>query len=298
MFIVKYQNFFLLTAIVLVVVSFWAIFSYGLRLGIDFTGGTVMEIFYKDARPTVDVVKTKIAGSGLDLGNMVIQEAGDTNIILKMRDIKEAERAKLVEALSVGSSLEVTKFDSIGPIIGAELKQKALVAISLVCILIALYIAFAFRQVSYPVSSIKYGFAAILALFHDVVVPTGVIALMGHLYGTEVDILFVTAILAILGFSVHDTIVVFDRIRENLRNRVSKDFGETVHKSVVQTIVRSINTSMSTVFALLALYFFGGESTKLFSFILIIGIISGTYSSIFIASPILLFFEKRQKAKK
>lgn len=296
MLIVKYQNFFLATAVLIAIASLGFAYYYGLNLGIDFTGGAMIEAGFVNERPSVEAIKSSVDALKLDLGNVIVQNVGDKDMILKMRDMKEAERTQIVKVLTTAGA-EIKSFDSIGPVIGAELKQKAYIAVTLVCFLIALYIAFAFRKVSEPVSSFKYGVAAILALAHDVSVPLGVIAIMGHFYGTEADLLFVTALLAILGFSVHDTIVVFDRIRENLRNRAAKTFSETVGMSVSQTLVRSINTSMSTAIALLALYLLGGESTKIFSFILIIGIISGTYSSICIASPILLLFEKMQLRK-
>lgn len=169
----------------------------------------------------------------------------------------------------------------------------------MVIVAIVLYIAFAFRKVSRPVSSFKYGLITVAALAHDVVIPTGVFAYLGKYYGVEIDALFITALLTILGFSVHDTIVVFDRVRENIKiSKQGEDFEQTVGSSVSQTIGRSINTSLTVVLVLLALYFFGGESTKYFSLALIIGVVVGTYSSIFIASPLLATVYKRQDRKK
>ncbi len=300
MFVAKNKNIFIGLSAIFVLLSFFSIYNYGLKLGIDFTGGTIYEIEYTEVRPDISLVKENI--KNLDIGEIVVQEVGEKGLMIKMRDLKEEERVSLTKSLeiSVGTttlSFEEKRFNSIGPVIGEELKRKALVAIALVVLMITLFIAFSFRQVSYPVKSYKYGFAAIFALIHDIAIPTGIMAYMGMRYGTEVDLLFVSALLAILGFSVHDTIVVFDRVRENLRNKISKNFEETVGVSISQTFTRSINTSLTTIFTLLMLYFFGGESTKIFALILSIGVLVGTYSSVFLASPLLLAMERLQKSR-
>ena len=183
--------------------------------------------------------------------------------------------------------MEERRFSSIGPTIGAELKQKSLRAIALVLLGISLYIAWAFRQVSKPLNSWRYGVATLIALFHDLIIPLGLFSYLGHFYNVEIGTNFIVALLVVLGFSVHDTIVVFDRIRENLK-RYSLDFENLVNQSVNETLVRSINTSLTVLLTLAALYFFGSESLKYFILALIVGIFSGTYSSIFIASPILV----------
>ncbi|MCX6719313.1 MAG: protein translocase subunit SecF, partial [Candidatus Taylorbacteria bacterium] len=201
------------------------------------------------------------------------------------------------------ANIVVKNFDTIGPVLGGEALRKAYVSIILVIVGIVLYITFAFRKVSLPVSSWKYGFVAIIALIHDVIIPTGVFSVLGHFAGYEVDTLFVTAILVILGFSVHDTIVVFDRVRENLKNSLGsrKPFGEIVGASISQTFVRSINTSLTTLIALVVLYILGGSTTEHFTLALIVGIAAGTYSSIFIGSPLLVTLElwsKKRNEKK
>ncbi|HRY62937.1 MAG TPA: protein translocase subunit SecF [Candidatus Paceibacterota bacterium] len=297
MFIVKHKYFFVGLSLIMFLLSCFSIFHYGLNLGIDFKGGSIMEIDYNDVRPDVTAVKEAL--SSLNIGETVVQETGDKGLLIKMRDLKEGERVSVVKALAInGAKFDEKRFDSIGPVIGEEMSRKAVVAIVLVSIMIALFIAFAFRHVSQPVSSFKYGIAALIALLHDTVIPTGIMAYMGAKYGTEMDLLFVSAILAILGISVHDTIVVFDRTRENLKNKVSKSFEETVGISLNQTFVRSINTSATTIFTLLALYFLGGESTKTFSLILAVGVFFGTYSSVFLASPLLLLMEGWQGKRK
>ena len=215
--------------------------------------------------------------------------------------MEEKERQALVEALSFGGTLEVSqnRYSAVGPTVGAELKNKALVAIGAVVLAIIIFIAYVFRQVSKPVSSWKYGLAAIIALVHDITIPTGVFAVLGVLYGVEVNILFVTALLAILGYSVNDTIIIFDRIRENLKENYSrnnrKPFEEVVGESLSQTYTRSLNTSLTTVLALLVLFFFGSSATTYFSLALIIGIVAGTYSSICLAAPLLLSFAGTKK---
>lgn len=193
---------------------------------------------------------------------------------------------------------EIIRQNTIGPIAGAELQSKAMKAIAVVVLMIVLFVTFAFRRVSKPVSSWKYGFATIIALAHDVILPAGVFVFLGKIAGVEIDLLFVTGLLAILGYSVHDTIVVFDRVRENLRDWKGEDFESVVGRSVSQTFGRSINTSLTILITLVALYIFGSGATKDFSLLLIVGLIAGTYSSIFIASPLLVTFFKQQKNSK
>lgn len=289
---------------------------FGLRLGIDFTGGSLLEVEYPYGRPDASILHEKL--SGLDLGTVIIQETEGSGLILRFREVDEATHQKIIGILKGLDSLQEKKidgpdltagpvianprppesvvekrFDAIGPTIGRELKARSLYAVMLVLSLIITYIAFAFRQVSKPVTSWKYGVIAVIALTHDVIIPTGVFAVLGRFWGIEVDTLFVTAVLTVLGFSVHDTIVVFDRIRENLKKnliriRGAEDFESLIERSVKETIVRSINTSFTAVLSLLAVLLFGGESVRYFTLTLILGIAVGTYSSIFIASPLLL----------
>ena len=272
----------------------FSIIFWGLHFGIDFKGGSLMEVEFLNQRPEVSLVKEKI--SSLGLGDPSIQPSGDKIMMLRLKDLDETAHQQVLQSLQGFGQLEEKRFDSVGPIIGEELKSRAYLAIFTVLVLIILYIAFAFRRVSRPVQSWKYGVAAIIALIHDVFIPTGIFSLLGHYMGIEIDLLFVTGLLTILGFSVHDTIVVFDRIRENLRKGVAKTFEETVNVSINQTMVRSINTSLTVFLALLAIFIFGGASVKYFALLLIIGVFFGTYSSIFVASSILVSWEAwRQK---
>jgi len=272
----------------------FSIIFWGLHFGIDFKGGSLIEVEFLSQRPEVSLVKEKI--DSLDLGEVSVQPSGDKIMMLRLKDLDETAHQRILQALQGLGQIEEKRFDSVGPIIGEELKSRTYLAIFTVLILIIIYIAFAFRHVSRPVQSWKYGIAAIIALIHDVFIPTGIFSILGHYLGIEIDLLFVTGLLTILGFSVHDTIVVFDRIRENLRKGVAKTFEETVNVSINQTIVRSINTSLTVFLALLAIFIFGGASIKYFALLLMIGVFFGTYSSIFVASSILVTWEAwRQK---
>jgi len=276
----------------MVLASIAAIAFYGLNLGIDFKGGSMVEISYESNRPTVTTLNE--AFKGLNLGSVSIQPTGEQGFILRLREVTDEERATLLQAASLNNTAPVTEVQSsiIGPALGRELAQKGLIAIAIVSLLIILFIAIAFRHVSKPVASWKYGLIAIATLIHDITIPTGVFAYLGATRGTEIDALFITAILTILGLSVNDTIVVFDRIRENLRLRIAPYFEDTVGISLSQTFTRSINTSLTVILVLLCLYFFGGPTTKDFALVLTIGMVVGTYSSIFIASPLLVTWQK------
>ncbi len=299
MWIIKHRKIFYALSLILIFASIFSFAKWGLNYGIDFTGGTLIELGYNNTRPLQSDVLKSI--SVID-DKASVRPIGDTGFIIRMKPVDQAEKADLMKALSINASssnsVELKTFDSIGPILGAEALRKALVSIVLVILGIVLFITFVFRKVSEPVSSWKYGLVAIIALVHDVIIPTGVFSILGHFHGYEIDTLFVTAILVILGFSVHDTIVVFDRVRENLRlSSAKKPFIDVVGESINQTIVRSINTSLTTLIALLVLYFYGGSSTEHFSLALIIGIAAGTYSSIFVGSALLVTIEMWGKKK-
>ncbi|MCX6779510.1 MAG: protein translocase subunit SecF, partial [Candidatus Magasanikbacteria bacterium] len=233
----------------------------------------------------------------------VIIPTGDKGAIIKMKLIDEAKHQQVFSALKeLSGSAEVDsvkekRFEMIGPTVSSDLRTKSFLAIVFVLLAIVAYIALAFRKVSRPVSSWKFGVAAVLALLHDVIIPVGVFSALGHFMGIEVDTLFVTALLTVLGFSVHDTIVVFDRIRENLLKFPRENFDEIVNRSINQTFVRSINTSLTVLLVLLATFFFGGESVRYFVLALIVGVFFGTYSSIFIASPILVIWNRFSSKK-
>ena len=299
MFIIKNKKIFIGISITLVILSLISLFTFGLKIGIDFKGGALTEVAYKDIRPTQDEIYK--SAEALNLGSVLIQPTGDMGYIVKSRDLNEQEHSSLLKILSLNnkSSLDEVSFNSIGPSVGSELTRKAIIAIILVSLAIICFIAFAFRKVSKPVSSCKYGFIAVATLLHDVMIPIGLFVILSHYYGAEVDTLFLVAILTILGLSVSDTIVIFDRIRENLRNQMSNkiNFSEIVGKSLEQSLIRSICTSLTVILVLLALFFFGPVSTKYFALMLTTGMFFGTYSSIFLASPLLVWVEEKQAKK-
>jgi len=359
----------------LFVASVIALMNWGVKLGIDFTGGTLMEFTFNDKTLTSQEIKDSL--KDLNLGDVSVQFSGEKDVLVRFKDVDEDTHQKILEALdkvvsdkagaesgnssitpasdsgvlenkaetspqgetkvnekvnpalvetgnaSTGASnvaitsvdsgatisaegsgdvkiepvsisggalknIEEKRFDSIGPAIGSELKSNAIWAIMIALVAMVVYIGWAFRKVSYPISSFKYGLVATFALFHDVTITLGVFSFLGHFYNVEIGLPFVAAILAVLGYSVNDTIVVFDRTRENLLRSGISDFEEIVNKSVNETMTRSINTTYTTLLVLFCVYLFGGESIRYFIVALFVGIFFGTYSSIFIASPLLV----------
>lgn len=300
-------------AAVVMSVSVLSIIILGLKLGIDFTGGSLTEVTYEVA-PDKDSVEQVV--SAMDLGGISIRESvdglGKNAYLIQTRDLSEEEREILQESvLELGEGASISRFTSIGPVVGQELRDKAVWAIFGVVSIIVLYVAFAFSGIGTPVSSWAYGFITIFVLIHDVLVPTALMSFMGHFAGVEVNVLFVMALLAVLGYSVNDTIVIFDRVRENLtKNRtehrkkrkeagvvheevtytLTKPYDDIVGEAVQETLSRSINTSITTLAALIALYFVGGSVTQIFALILFAGVLAGTYSSICIASPLVVTY--------
>jgi preprotein translocase subunit SecF len=263
---------------------------YGLKFGIDFEGGSNMEVQFSAQRPSNEQIQQTLAE--FNLGEIVVQPTGDQGALLKFQGVDETTHQQILAKINEQYPAVERSFQYIGPSVGKELRNKTQVAIALVFLAITIYIALAFRKVSRPVSSWKYGITSLIALVHDILIPVGVFAVLGHLYNVEVTIPIITALLTVLGFSVHDTIVIFDRIRENILRRGMGQFEETVNLSLSQTIGRSISTVMTVLFVLLSIFFFGGETLKYFALALIIGITSGAYSSIFIASPMLVSWYK------
>lgn len=294
MFIIKHKKIFVWISIILVILSIVAIATFGLNLGIDFKGGSLTEIEYSAVRPNQSVIEADL--STLSLGQSLVQPIGEKGYSIKTRAVSDKEHQAILASL--GADAKEKSFTSIGPSVGAELVRKSILSFILVSLGIIFWIAFSFRKVSKPVSSWRYGLIAIVTLVHDIMIPVGVFAVLSHIYGVEVDTLFVVAVLTVLGLSVSDTIVVFDRIRENIRVGHWKTFEETVGNSIAQVYTRSIATSATVIIALLALVFFGPKSTKVFAMMLTAGMFFGTYSSIFLASPLLVFVEGWQKKKK
>lgn len=273
-------------SILMIVPGLISLVLYGLNLGVDFTSGQLSVV-----RGNVSMAKVEQAAKGLELEDIQVVQSGSDQTQIRFRDPSpqnkhEANHQKFKKALAAQDITELS-FDSVGPTVSSAIARNAIVSLVLISLAIVFYIAFAFRNAPPPVSPWSFGIMAIVALLHDALFVLGVFSLLGHFFGVEIDALFVTAILTVIGFSVHDTIVVFDRIRENLR-RDKGDFEQVVNNSILETFARSINTSMTVLLTLLALYLFGGQSIRNFVLALMIGIASGTYSSIFNASPLLV----------
>ncbi len=269
---------------------------WGLKQGLEFTGGSLLAVHF-DQRPTPAAVERVLADTHVETGPVVIQPVGDHDMQIRLKHLTEEQHQAVLGALRTQDAhASELRFDAIGPVIGQELRQKSIQGLLIVLAAILLYVAFAFRTVSAPVQSWKYGVITIFTAFHDVMIPIGVFAWLGHTSGVEIGTSFVAAILTILGYSITDTIVVMDRIRENLQKR-SGSFAELVDLSVRQTYVRSFNTSAATLLTLIAIHVFGGASLREFTLTLIIGIAVGTYSSIFIASPLLVTWDRWTKKK-
>ncbi len=287
-------------SISLAIASVILVAVFGLRLGVDFQGGSVLELDF-DARPETTQIRNVLSPI---TGEPELSPTGEKGLIVRAHELTEAQHQQVLAALKTafpGSGLQEKKFDSVGPVIGNELKDKSVTAIFIVLAAVIIYIAFVFRKLGRTTSPWAMGIAAVVALLHDVIIPLGVFALLGHYYGIEVTGVFVAAALTILGFSVSDTVVIFDRVRENIIRsglRDKGDFGMVVHKSVMQTLARSLNNTFAVLLSLFAIYFFGGESIKYFSLALIIGIFLGAYSSMFVASPLLVWWTRKRLAQR
>lgn len=295
---IKYSKIWLFLSGAMAVVCIALVVMWGLKPGIDFTGGSLLEISFSGNRPSSEEVIPIL--EKMDLKNTIAQKAGDKNLLLRTGFMTEDQHQAVLKEIRAqyqinGATVTEDRFETIGASVSQQLRSRALWAIFLVSLGIILYIAYAFRKVSRPVASWKYGLLAIIALIHDLFLVMGVFAVLGHYFGVEIDTAFVVALLTVLGYSVNDTIVVYDRIRENLLRRGSETFAEVVNIGLNQTLMRSINTTLTTLFPLFALYFLGGATVHNFALALLIGIASGAYSSIFIASPLLVVVEKWQQ---
>jgi len=281
-----------LLSLLIIVPGIISLFLFGLKLSVDFTGGTLWEMQFNKAVHPAEV-RMVLADNGLP--DAVVQSSGDNSVIVRARDIESqaasGTRQRVESALQQKyGDFTTVRFESVGPSLGGEISSKAVQAVALASLGILLYISFAFRRIP---RSFRYGTCAIVALLHDALVVIGIFSILGKVFDIEVDSLFVTAVLTVIGFSVHDTIVVFDRIRENITRHAGESFDAIVNHSILQTLGRSLNTSLTAVFVLTALVLFGGVTTRTFALALLIGIISGTYSSIFNASQLLVAWEDR-----
>jgi preprotein translocase subunit SecF len=286
----KYSKIYYIISGILMIASIVCLAMFGLKFGIELVGGSNMQIDFQTERPSNEIIQQTL--SEFNLGEITVQPIGDLGAILKFKGVEETVHQQILSKLDATYSVIETSFQYVGPSVGQELRNKTQVAIAMVLFSITIYIAFAFRKVSRPVSSWKYGIVSLVALIHDIVIPLGVFAILGKFYNVEITIPIITALLTVLGFSIHDTIVIFDRIRENILRKGMGQFEETVDLSLNQTLGRSLTTTISTLIVLVSIYFFGGNTLKYFALTLIIGITSGAYSSIFIASPLLVSWYK------
>ncbi len=304
--IVRYRSIPFFISSVLSIASIVVLVIFGLKPGIDFTGGSLVAVTYLQERPSQEAVIAEVREAGID--QVVAQTTGDNGYILRMRFLSEEEHQNVLNELSeltgatgaeeLAAAFREDRFEKVGPAISVELRNRAVAATAAVLLGIILYVAYTFRKVSQPVTSWKYGAIAIIALIHNILITMGVLSVLGRFAGLEIDIPIVVALLTILGYSVNDTIIVFDRIRENILRRGTANFDDTVEMSVNQTVIRSFNTSFTAELSLLAIFFFGGESIHNFALTLIVGIFAGAYSSIFLASPLLVTLNNWQMRRR
>jgi len=297
--LIKYRNLFFALSLTIIIPGIVAFYLWGLRLGIDFAGGTLWELKFANssASEKVGEIRNVLTNEGAEISSVSSTSQNTITVRMKVTDEEKITFLKNKVNDSI-SQTEDIRLDIVGPTISKELTRNAFLAVAISILGIMTYVTWAFRKVPRPASSIAFGLCTVLALVHDVVVVVGTFAILGHFFAVEIDSLFITALLTVLGFSVHDTIVVFDRIRENLNKHDDLSFSEVVNYSIVQTLGRSLNTSLTVVFVLLALLIFGGQSIKTFVLALLVGVISGTYSSIFNAAPLLVVWHNLRKGKR
>lgn len=290
--LMKFKYWFFVISLVVILPGIFSLFSWGLNLSIDFTGGSILEV---KTQGQANEIKGIFSKNSAEVAS--VQKTGSGTYLFRTKSIDVKKKDQILSGIRAKySDVVEERFESVGPVVGQELTMKAIQAVGLASVAIILYIAYAFREIPKPYSSFKFGVTAVVALIHDVLVVVGVFSLLGHFFKVEIDALFVTAILTVIGFSVHDTIVVYDRIRENLKKTAGKiAFENVVNDSILQTLARSLSTSLTVLFTLLALILFGGESIRWFVVALFVGVFSGTYSSIFNAAPLLVVWEEYKK---
>ncbi|MDD5147013.1 MAG: protein translocase subunit SecF [Candidatus Daviesbacteria bacterium] len=289
--LMRFKLLYFIFSLLLILPGLYFLITSGLRLGIDFTGGALLEYQFEKSIDPNDL-KQQISSQGIEVGQ--INSSSNNIYIIRTKSVDQSKINQL--KLSLGEKfgqVEERRVEFVGPVVGAELSQKAFIAVALASLVIVLYIAFSFRKIPRPQSSWRFGITAVVALIHDILIVVGLFAMLGKFLGVEIDTLSVTALLTVIGFSVHDTIVVFDRIRENLTKHIGKKFIDIANLSVIQTLDRSLNTSLTVVFVLLAMLLFGGETLRWFVLTLLVGIVSGTYSSIFNATAMLVWWEEK-----
>jgi len=288
----RYRKIYFIFSGILVIGSLACLLLFGLKFGIDFLGGSILEIDFEN-RPENSVIQEKL--EGLNLGEIIIQPIGEQEVILRLKNIDEVSHQAILKNLEDISKLKELRFENIGPTIGKELRQKTIILVIVSLVALLIYIAISFRKVSWPVSNWMYGVVSIVTLTFDVLIPIAVFALLGKFYNIQFSISIVTALLTILGYTINDKVIIFDRIRENLLRSRESNFEGLVNKSLNETLWRSLSTGTCTLLVLFFIFFFGGETLKYFALTLIVGIVIGTASSIFLASPILVSWLKWRK---
>jgi len=295
--LMKHRKWFYIISLVVLIPSIISLAIWGLKPSIDFTGGSRLEI-----QGVTDLEAAKKFAESNGLSNISIQKIGENSISIRIKEIDEVKHKEVKDKIknAFGEGAEEASFETVGPSISKEITQKAVWAIVIASLIIVLYIGYSFRKIPKPANSWEFGVAAVIALLHDTLIVLGVFSLLGHFRNVEVDPLFITALLTVIGFSVHDTIVIFDRVRENLIRNASDDFEETVDRSVIEMLPRTLNTSFLVWAILLILLLFGGTTIRYFVLALVIGIFSGTYSSILNAPPLLITWQnfKQKKTKR
>jgi len=289
--IVGKRKWFFLISICLLVPGIISMLVFGFKLGIDFSSGTVMTLRFSQP---VDQAALRQQISQLGYSDATIQKTSDGDFLVRTRDINSDEKIVMIDGLKKGLNMDVTvrDFATVSPLVASEVARNAAIAVLVASIFMILYIAFAFRHMPNP---FRWGFSAVIALLHDVLIVMGVFSILGWLIGYQVDAMFIVAMLTIVGFAINNTCVVYDRIRENVRKGISKDFAATVNSSILETIARCINTSLTVILTCLALYLFGGVTIQQFIMALMVGVFVGIYDSIFVAGPLLVLWERGLK---
>lgn len=293
----KYRKIYFVFSGILISASLVCLIIFGLKPGIDFTGGSILELEFKDARPSNQEIREKLAN--LDLGEVILQPVGEKGLLLRMKDISEDIHQEILHKLNEKWELEEKQFESLGPTIGQELKQKIKIVIILAILSMFSYIALAFSGVPQPIRSWQCGAVTLFVLFHDVLIPLAIFSFLGKFYGVQLTIPVTIALLTVVGYAINNVVVVFDRIRENLFRTPHRGLGlrfeEITNLAINQTLSRQLNTSLTTLFPLIFIFFLGGATLKYFALVLILGLIAGTYSSIFLASPMLVEWVKGKR---
>lgn len=264
----------------------------GLKMGVEFSSGSMLTVNFKQSVSQADL-KQELANQGYT--NVIIQHTEADDYLLRTKELNKEDKARLMEALTARfGEVEEREFNNVSPMVASETAQNAAIAVAVACVGILLYLMWAFRRVPRP---FHYGICAIIALVHDAVIVMGVFAILGYVFGWEVNLMFITGILAVIGYSVNNVVIIFDRIRENVKLGVSQDFEVVVNNSVVETLGRGLNTSLTTIFTVVAVMLFVGSSIQNFAVVLLVGIIAGVYSSLFVAPTLLVIWDKKEWGK-